>query len=114
MILIDWAHRLVSRFLDSYGPARQLVVIEGDSLPSVLPYRKIVLARDKGEEWCVGMRCPCGCNDTIELLLIAEARPRWDLSVDKYNRPTLTPSVWRRLGCGAHFWLRNGKIQWCR
>jgi hypothetical protein len=41
-----------------FGPRRRLRVIEGDSLPVRMPLRDLVLARDDGEDWCVGMRCP--------------------------------------------------------
>ena len=95
------------------GPCRRLRIIEGDSLPSQLPWRDLVLARDDGEDWCVGMRCPCGCGHVIELLVIAEAKPRWDVSVDTKGRPTLTPSVWLKKGCRSHFWIREGRVHWC-
>ena len=95
------------------GPARRLVVIEGDSLPKSMPRRNLVLARDDGEDWCVGMRCPCGCGDVIELLVIDEAKPRWDISADQKGRPSLYPSVWRKTGCQSHFWVRRGRIEWC-
>lgn len=96
-----------------FAPRRSLVVIEGDSLPKRMPRRDLVLARDDGEDWSVGMRCPCGCGDIIELLVIEEAKPRWDIAVDGNGRPSLSPSVWRRKGCRSHFWLRQGKVQWC-
>ena len=95
------------------GPHRRLHIIEGDSLPSRMPRRDLVLARDDGEDWCVGMRCPCGCGHVIELLVVAEAKPRWDVTVDAKCRPTLSPSVWLRKGCRSHFWLRNGRVHWC-
>ena len=101
--------RLVDRML----PARRVSVIAGDSLPPILPHRDIVLARDDGDDWCVGMRCPCGCGQAIELMLIQEVTPRWDLSVDRLGRPTLQPSVWLQRGCQSHFWVRGGRIQWC-
>lgn len=95
------------------APRRRLVVIEGDSLPKRLPRRDVVLARDEGEDWCVGMRCPCGCGDIIELLVIKEAKPRWDIILDLEGRPSLSPSVWRQKGCHSHFWLRRGRVVWC-
>lgn len=95
------------------APPRRLQVIKGDSLPMRLPRRNLILARDDGEDWCVGMRCPCGCGHAIELLVIPEAKPRWDVSVDKMERPSLSPSVWLRTGCHSHFWLRSGRIRWC-
>lgn len=95
------------------APRRQLVVFEGDSLPKRMPRRDLVLARDNGEDWCVGMRCPCGCGHVIELMVIPEAKPRWDVRVDGKKRPMLSPSIWMQKGCRSHFWLRAGQIQWC-
>lgn len=95
------------------APARRVHIIEGDSLPATLPRRDLVLARDGDEDWCVGLRCPCGCRSTIELLVVPEAKPRWDLAIDKKGRPSLSPSVWRKTGCRSHFWLRAGRVRWC-
>jgi Family of unknown function (DUF6527) len=101
------------RQVDHFGPPRQLVTVAGDSLPSKLPWRNLILANDDGEDWCVGFKCPCGCGRNIELLVIDEAHPRWDISVDGQKRPTLHPSVWLNTGCRSHFWIKNGRIQWC-
>lgn len=114
MSLFKWGRVVVGKLLDIYGPARTLIVIDGDSLPTTLPYRNLVLARDDGEDWCVGMQCPCGCGDTIELLVIQEARPRWDIAIDGKGQPTLTPSIWRTSGCHSHFWIKEGRIIWCK
>lgn len=95
------------------APRRRLVVIEGDSLPRDMPRRDVILARDDGEDWCAGLRCPCGCGDIIELLVVPEAKPRWDIRVDRQRLPTLSPSVWRQTGCCSHFWLRSGRVEWC-
>ena len=105
----EYAARLLRRLT----PTRKLVVIEGDSLPPVLPRRDLVLAREDGEDWCVGMRCPCGCKRTIELLVFPEARPHWRITTDAKGRPTLHPSVWLKDGCRSHFWVRSGTIVWC-
>ena len=104
-----WWRRLTSRAF----PPRRLRVVDGDSLPRSLPWRDLVLARDADEDWCVGMRCPCGCGQTLELMVIREAAPRWDLSIKAGSLPSLTPSVWRQTGCRSHFWLRDGRVDWC-
>lgn len=116
MSIYDNLRRLIAgleRRLATLVPPRRLEIISGDTLPDKLPRRALVLARDDGEDWCVGFRCPCGCGRKIELLLIKEARPRWDLTIDARRRPTLKPSVWLDTGCGSHFWIRNGRVQWC-
>jgi len=94
-------------------PRRRLHVIASDSLPKRLPRRDLVLARDDGEDWCVGLHCPCGCGDILELLVVAEAKPRWDIVVDKTGKPSLSPSIWRKTGCHSHFWLSKGRVRWC-
>jgi hypothetical protein len=105
--------KLMLQAFDVIAPARRLTVVDGDSLPDALPFRGLVLARDDGEDWCVGIRCPCGCGRKIELLVIREAKPRWDLKVDTAGRPTLAPSVWLRDGCKSHFWIHRGVVKWC-
>jgi Family of unknown function (DUF6527) len=104
-----WLRRILARL----ALPRRLRIVEGDSLPERLPWRDVVLARDGDEDWCVGMRCPCGCGRTIELLVIAEAKPRWDMSIDRKRRPSLSPSVWLQKGCRSHFWLKAGRVRWC-
>lgn len=101
------------RFWASPPVGRRLIVVSGDSLPKELPESDLVLARDEGEDWCVGMKCPCGCGRSLELLLIPEARPRWKLTVDAQGRPSLYPSVWLKDGCKSHFWIKDGVVEWC-
>lgn len=96
-----------------YGPARKISIIEQDRLPDRMPPRDLVLTRDDGDDWSVGMLCPCGCGDTIELMVVPEVKPRWSVMVDKGGLPSLHPSVWRQSGCRSHFWIRQGKVFWC-
>jgi hypothetical protein len=104
-----WWRRLVSRF----SRKRRLVVVAGDSLPDILPRRDLVLARDDGEDWCVGLYCPCGCGDKLEMIVLEGVKPRWDVLVDGKGHVSLRPSVWRQNGCKSHFWVIGGKILWC-
>jgi hypothetical protein len=104
---------LFKRLATAVAPSRKLRVIEGDSLPEKLPRRDFILAREDGEDWCVGFHCPCGCGRRIELLVIPQARPRWDVQADSKKRVTLQPSVWLRDGCRSHFFVRHGRIEWC-
>lgn len=93
-------------------PARRLIVIEADSPPLKLPRRNLVLAREDDEDWAVAFRCPCGCGKRLELMLLEEVFPKWSISIDVEDRPTLHPSVWLKKGCKSHFWLRKGKVIW--
>ena len=107
------AKKLLLRLFELVAHARRLQVFNGDRLPPRLPFRDLVRAGHDGEDWCIGMRCPCGCGRKIELLLIEEAAPRWNLGLDEKGRPSLTPSIWLRDGCESHFWLRYGRVHWC-
>lgn len=94
------------------APGRKVFVQVGDTLPAKMPKQDLILLKDDGEDWSVGFRCPCGCGDVIELLLLPDVTPRWDIQIDQHGRPTLSPSVWRRTGCRSHFWLRDGRVIW--
>jgi len=106
--------KLLYKLLNFLNVTRKIRIVESDSLPARLPPFHIILAREDGEDWCIGMRCPCGCDQIIELMVIPEAMPRWDLSLDDKCRPSLSPSIWLKSGCRSHFWLTNGKILWVK
>ncbi|MBX3303009.1 MAG: hypothetical protein KF899_01230 [Parvibaculum sp.] len=104
-----WWRRLIVRLT----PRRSLIVVEGDMLPKRLPFWSLVMARDDCEDWSVGLRCPCGCGQRLEMMLLKGVKPRWDISVDPKGHVSLHPSVWLREGCKSHFWVKGGKIVWC-
>lgn len=89
----------------------KVVNLVGDEIPTEIPSRKLICMLDEGQPWTAVMACPCGCGDTIELMLLEGTEPRWDLSVDR-GLPTLHPSVWRNVGCRSHFWVKRGRIDW--
>ncbi|MFZ6048084.1 DUF6527 family protein [Pseudomonas sp. CR3202] len=101
-------------FEDWLAPRLRAVRIEGDALPKRFPRHQLIHLVDDGESWSAGFHCPCGCGDILEVALLKGASPRWELSVDRKGRPTLHPSVWRATGCGSHFWVRDGRIHWCK
>ena len=101
------------RMIANLAPRRSLVVVDDDTLPDKLPLRNLVLARDGDEDWAVGLRCPCGCGQRLEMMLLKEVRPRWNLSFDRTGHVSLHPSVWLQQGCRSHFWVRAGRIVWC-
>lgn len=94
-------------------PRRKLIVVNDDTPPARLATRNIYLAREDDLDWAVAMRCPCGCGDRLELMLIPEAKPNWRLKVNVQSIPSLHPSVWRSTNCKSHFWVKSGRIIWC-
>lgn len=59
-------------------------------------------------------RCPCGCSDVITLSAQASHTPRWALLITKEKLPTLHPSIWKDKGCLSHFWIKGGRVFWCK
>lgn len=100
------------RLAEWWAGPRKLIEVQGDLPPDQMPSRDLVLLREGGELWSIMMRCPCGCGQLVELPLIREARPRWSLHVDMHGHPTLAPSIWRREGCRAHYFVMHGKVVW--
>lgn len=83
-------------------------------LPDVLAPDAVYVVGEGKHEWFVGLRCPCGCQATIQLNLQADSRPRWQYQHHWNDTVTLDPSINRIRGCRSHFWLKRGKLLWCR
>jgi hypothetical protein len=63
--------------------------------------------------WQAVFKCPCGCEDDVQLSLMPEGRPRWHATVHENETVSLWPSVSRTVGCRSHFFVRHGRIDWC-
>ena len=83
-----------------------------EDLPENLKPLRLYVAGERRNEWAAAMLCPCGCEETIQLNLLEQVRPRWRV-LEAELGPSLEPSVWRRQGCRSHFFLRSGQIEWC-
>jgi hypothetical protein len=59
------------------------------------------------------MRCPDAPDEVIQLSLMKERRPNWDIKSDFLGRPSVSPSVRQLTGSYAHFWLRHGHVDRC-
>lgn len=90
-------------------PLRTEVVNE---VPDEPVDRVVYLYRTGGDPWGLGFLCPCGCGELIELNLMPEVKPRWRIEQRWDSVPSIHPSVWRKVGCRSHFWLREGEIKW--
>ncbi len=73
----------------------------------------LYLIGDAGQWWLAILQCPCGCSADIQLPMSVGADPCWRVSGSN-DKPSLWPSVHRTIGCRSHFFLRRGKIEWCR
>jgi hypothetical protein len=94
-------------------PVRPLRTVHLEELPDVLDPKDVYVLGEGQYRWFVGMMCPCGCGETVQMSLLKDAKPRWSLVEHTDGTISLHPSVWRKIGCRSHFFLRHGVIQWC-
>lgn len=98
------------------------VRVLGHSIPflwigSVIPEKPeehiIYISKEEGKLTYLLMRCPCGCGDQIELSLIENLSPCWQVVFHWNGTLSITPSIWRRKKCKSHFFYQKGQIKWC-
>lgn len=100
--------RLVSWQTKSHKP---FTTRHDRDLPDTLEPRVLYLLGKPGNEWLAGLTCPCGCREIIELPLKGSS-PKWSVKVSNKGISTISPSVFRSVGCKSHFWLKSGFIRW--
>lgn len=74
----------------------------------------IYLVGERPNVWAAIMPCPCGCGEQIQLSLLKKSRPRWRVKEHVDGSVSFHPSIWRREGCGSHFFVHHGVVKWCR
>jgi hypothetical protein len=84
-----------------------------DHIPLNLLPDLIYVIGDDECNWLAAIRCPCGCDELIQLSLVRDARPSWRVAVERGGAATLLPSVWRTTGCKSHFIIYKGRLIWC-
>jgi hypothetical protein len=85
-----------------------------EEMPDTVKPLTVYLCGEGEHLWAAAMLCPCGCKEVIQLNLLKQARPRWSVQEHKDGSVSLMPSVWRQKGCRSHFFVRQGRIDWCR
>lgn len=108
----------IRKFLSDWAPKKSKPAAYRPKYLAELPNRprahELYVLQSNSQPWAVAMLCPCNCGALIQLSLLTNDSPRWRLSFDRKGRPTLSPSVWRTRGCKSHFFLRAGRIDWCK
>lgn len=93
-------------------PAMTIKILDRHPEPQELrPGQMIVMVSD-GKPKYAYFKCPGNCGGHVQLSLDLLHRPRWSVRADFLARPTISPAVFRHRGCGAHFALRHGQIDW--
>ena len=73
----------------------------------------IYVVGERGYKKWAYFRCPADKKEIIQLSLMQNHRPKWDVTIDSLNRPTVYPSVRQLDGSYAHFWIKKGCVEWC-
>jgi Family of unknown function (DUF6527) len=64
----------------------------------------------------VDFLCPCGCGYTVPTPVTEDPADKnagvW-IYTDSGHGPTLYPSIRWLCGCKAHFWIKQGKTEFC-
>jgi hypothetical protein len=87
----------VRRLLEILGwiPSTQIVAVVTPEYPepSALPRGVLRIVGAEGYKKWAYLSCPCGCAAPIMLSLARKRRPRWRLTIDWLDRPTIQPSI---------------------
>lgn len=84
-----------------------------EDMPDSLKSHTIYLCGEGENLWAAAMICPCGCGDVIQLNLLKRASPCWSVIDHPDGTVSVMPSVWRKKGCRSHFFIRQGRVDWC-
>lgn len=95
-----------------WSPPHETVVVN-DVLPKSVKRRTLYVVEDDGFLEQAAMLCPCGCKRLLQMNLIRDERPCWQLTRHEDGTSTLHPSIGRKNDCQAHFWFRRGRVHWC-
>ena len=119
----DFITRLISFFSardrDLVGRARKPLTYSTKifsnrslALQAISAGRVLAVVESEGNKKWALMRCPCGCGEDLALNLMRSHFPAWELIVNNAGQASLHPSV-HATRCGAHFWVKNGTVNWC-
>ena len=83
-----------------------------EELPDELYKYQVYILGEGRYSWSIALLCPCGCGDTIQLNVRADEHPFWSYSTIG-RQITISPSIWRKIGCRSHFILKKSRVFWC-
>src|SRR5438128_225951 len=110
--MFEWLLRAWYWLVDRFRAAPTYYVQHVEDCPEVTARGVLYVIGHSHYVWEAAMRCPKGCSRTLSVNLLPQDHPCWKLEEHSDGTPTLSPSVWRKTGCGCHFFLRRGRIEW--
>lgn len=107
---MKWIQIVESKFAHRLQTDHQIVYL--DEFPEKIYDKTIYIVGEIKHPWLLAFKCPCGCQNLIQLNLLKDADPCWRFKVDKKRKINIYPSVWRTNGCRSHFLVQSSKIRW--
>lgn len=92
---------------------RRIKIAFTDQVPAKPKRGRLYVASSANGPTFGYLLCPCGCDETLHLRFLPNRSPRWDIHLDRGGVVSLTPSVWRQVGCRSHFVVERGRVIWC-
>lgn len=92
------------------GPKFQIEFVE--DVPDIIAENTIFIVQDGNFPELLAFECPCGCRARIFLNLLPDASPKWSYIIDEQGKIDIYPSIWRKIGCKSHFFVRESDIDW--
>ena len=108
--VLEKSTRKKIKLIEKKIPTYTFIRIE--DIPDEIENRTIYIVGEKGFEWLVVLKCPCGCNEIIQLNMLKETKPRWRIICYKNKSISVIPSVHRIVNCKSHFTITKGEIRW--
>lgn len=101
-----------SQTVDVKVDEKKFIVENAEDVPASIFDNTIFIIQDGNEPELLAFKCPCGCNENILLNLLKDAKPQWKFKINKKGTIDIKPSIWRKIGCKSHFFIKNGIIEW--
>jgi hypothetical protein len=105
--IAQWFRRKYKRLISARYKSIDVNDFPKDVKPSI-----VYIVTDGAVPDTLIFKCPCGCDTDIYLNLLKDTRPNWSFYVSKKGKISISPSVWRKVGCRSHFFIRRGRIDW--
>lgn len=109
---MKWIREILANLAEWFNPENRSVF--SDELPEVINEKTFYIIGNPAEPWLLAFKCPCGCQEIIQLNLLKDASPQWNYKLTHYKRLNISPSIWRTTGCKSHFVVRKSRIDWVR
>ncbi len=110
---VMWRRLLIWLGVISKPDFLALLVTDHPLHDSIRPGYVYIVGGNGYQKWAY-LRCPSSTsNEVIQLSLMPNHRPRWQVKIDRLGRPSIYPSIRLTDDSYAHFWLKKGMIKWC-